>query len=64
MNKKKKFDYKDLANYLLDCLFDVYEPHELLKMLVRATYENDFLEELGFDYDDIEATKEELKDEE
>lgn len=63
MNKNKGFDYKDLANYLFDCLYDIYEPHDLLKMLVRAKYQNELLEELGFKLDDIIETIKELEEE-
>jgi hypothetical protein len=59
----KAFNYKALANYLLDCLFDIYEPHELLKILIYGEFETDLLLELGFSIDDIELTKKEVKKE-
>jgi len=58
-----KFNYEKLANYLLDCLFDIYEPHEVLKILIYGEYETDLLLELGFKVDDIELTKKEVEKE-
>jgi hypothetical protein len=56
----KKFNYEQLANYLLDTLLDIYEINEVLKILIGADFETDFLLELRFSIDDIELTKKEL----
>jgi hypothetical protein len=56
----KKFNYEELANYLLDSLLDVYNLYEVLKILIGGEFETDFLLELGFSIDDIELTKKEL----
>jgi hypothetical protein len=53
----KKFNYKNLANYLLDSLLDVYEIGEVLKILIGGEFETDLLLELGFKIDDINFIK-------
>jgi hypothetical protein len=53
----KKFNYKNLANYLLDSLLDVYEIGEVLKILIGGDFETDLLLELGFKIDDINFIK-------
>lgn len=58
-----KFNYKNLANYLLDSLLDVYDLYEVLKILIGGEFETAFLLELGFSIDDIELTKKELEKE-
>jgi len=55
----KKFNYEALANYLLDTLLDIYEINEVLKILIGADFETDFLLELGFSIDDINFIKQE-----
>jgi hypothetical protein len=56
----KKFNYENLANYLLDTLLDIYELNEVLKILINAEFETDLLLELRFKIDDIELTKKEI----
>jgi hypothetical protein len=58
-----KFNYKNLANYLLDSLLDVYNLYEVLKILIGGEFETAFLLELGFSIDDIELTKKEIEKE-
>jgi hypothetical protein len=53
----KKFNYKNLANYLLDSLLDIYEVGEVLKILIGGEFETDLLLELGFKIDDINFIK-------
>ena len=53
----KKFNYENLANYLLDSLLDVYEIGEVLKILIGGEFETDLLLELGFKIDDINFIK-------
>ena len=53
----KKFNYKNLSNYLLDSLLDVYEIGEVLKILIGGDFETDLLLELGFKIDDINFIK-------
>jgi hypothetical protein len=53
----KKFNYKNLANYLLDSLLDVYELGEVLKILIGGEFETELLLELGFKIDDINFIK-------
>jgi hypothetical protein len=55
-----KFNYENLANYLLDTLLDIYELNEVLKILINAEFETDLLLELRFKIDDIELTKKEI----
>lgn len=59
----KKFNYENLANYLLDSLLDVYNLYEVLKILIGGEFETDLLLELGFSIDDIELTKKEIEKE-
>ena len=58
-----KFNYENLANYLLDSLLDVYNLYEVLKILIYGEFETDLLLELGFSIDDIELTKKEIEKE-
>ena len=58
-----KFNYENLANYLLDSLLDVYNLYEVLKILIGGEFETDLLLELGFKIDDIELTKKEIEKE-
>jgi hypothetical protein len=53
----KKFNYKNLANYLLDSLLDIYEVGEVLKILIGGEFETDLLLELGFDIYEIDFIK-------
>jgi hypothetical protein len=53
----KKFNYKNLANYLLDSLLDVYDLWEVLKILIGGEFETELLLELGFSIDDINFIK-------
>jgi hypothetical protein len=53
----KKFNYKNLANYLLDSLLDIYEVGEVLKILIGGDFETELLLELGFKIDDINFIK-------
>ena len=55
----KKFNYKNLANYLLDSLLDVYDLWEVLKILIGGEFETELLLELGFSIDDINFIKQE-----
>jgi hypothetical protein len=55
----KKFNYENLANYLLDTLLDIYELNEVLKILINAEFETDLLLELRFSIDDINFIKQE-----
>jgi hypothetical protein len=55
----KKFNYENLANYLLDSLLDVYDLWEVLKILIGGEFETELLLELGFSIDDINFIKEE-----
>lgn len=52
-----KFNYENLANYLLDELLDIYDLHEVLKILIGGEFETDFLLELGFSIEDIDFIK-------
>lgn len=52
-----KFNYKRLANYLLDSLLDIYEIGEVLKILIGGEFETELLLELGFNIDDINFIK-------
>jgi hypothetical protein len=56
-NNMKKFNYEQLANYLLDSLLDIYEVGEVLKILIGGEFETDLLLELGFKIDDINFIK-------
>ena len=58
-----KFNYENLANYLLDSLLDVYNLYEVLKILIGGEFETALLLELGFSIDDIELTKKEIEKE-
>ena len=53
----KKFNYEQLANYLLDSLLDIYEVGEVLKILIGGDFETELLLELGFKIDDINFIK-------
>ena len=53
----KKFNYENLANYLLDSLLDIYEVGEVLKILIGGDFETELLLELGFKIDDINFIK-------
>jgi len=53
----KKFNYKNLANYLLDSLLDIYEVGEVLKILIGGDFETELLLELGFDIYEINFIK-------
>jgi hypothetical protein len=55
----KKFNYKNLANYLLDSLLDIYDLWEVLKILIGGEFETELLLELGFSIDDINFIKQE-----
>jgi|688.fasta_scaffold693681_4 hypothetical protein len=55
----KKFNYENLANYLLDSLLDVYDLWEVLKILIGGEFETELLLELGFSIDDINFIKQE-----
>jgi hypothetical protein len=55
----KKFNYKNLANYLLDSLLDVYDLWDVLKILIGGEFETELLLELGFSIDDINFIKQE-----
>lgn len=52
-----KFNYENLANYLLDELLDIYDLYEVLKILIGGEFETDFLLELGFNIEDIDFIK-------
>jgi hypothetical protein len=56
-NNMKKFNYEQLANYLLDSLLDIYEVGEVLKILIGGDFETELLLELGFKIDDINFIK-------
>jgi hypothetical protein len=58
-NNMKKFNYKNLANYLLDSLLDVYDLWDVLKILIGGEFETELLLELGFSIDDINFIKQE-----
>jgi hypothetical protein len=55
----KKFNYENLANYLLDSLLDVYDLWDVLKILIGGEFETELLLELGFSIDDINFIKQE-----
>jgi hypothetical protein len=55
----KKFNYENLANYLLDSLLDVYDLWDVLKILIGGEFETKLLLELGFSIDDINFIKQE-----
>jgi len=53
----KTFNYKALANYLLDYLFENHELYEVLKILIYGEFKTDLLLELGFNIEDINFIK-------
>jgi hypothetical protein len=53
----KKFNYKALANKLLDELLEIYESAEVLKILISSDFETNLLLELGFDIYEIDFIK-------
>jgi hypothetical protein len=50
-----KTNYEQLANYLLDTLLEVYNPNEVLSILIGGDVDKETLIDLGFDIDDIET---------
>jgi len=52
-----KHNYEQLANLLLDELLEVYDLHEVLKILIGGEFETELLLELGFYIDDINFIK-------
>ena len=56
-NNMKKFNYKALANKLLDELLEIYESAEVLKILIGSDFETNLLLELGFDIYEIDFIK-------
>jgi hypothetical protein len=57
----KKFNYKALANKLLDELLEIYESAEVLKILISSDFETNLLLELGFDIYEIDFIKQDIE---
>jgi hypothetical protein len=58
-----KFNYENLAIYLLNILLEEHEPFDVLQDLIYGGIETDLLLELMFSIDDIELTKKEIEKE-